>query len=366
MTFLVSAGGGLDVCSPSVLPMIRLISYSPFNWFTNSDHRAMVLDLSSIIMFQEPDDTTQLSVQQRAIRSNDKKRTQAYIHQCYQHLMQNNAQKFLDRLDHKTATIQEVETYDKILTQASLSAERSCRKRRPEFYSNKLNSLRIRTSIARGYFNQLRKFNNTNTYGFQQRLDRASTSIEFKDTPHEAYQIYKSLRTELQDASKQSRDIREEELNSRINDKHQVGSPDHLKRLKNIKIGEATKRAWQSIKFLRTQSGSTQTLNRIDIPASWPIPIPNSTQWNTLENPATCTQWQTITSPTDIEQYIRLRNHGHFGQAQGTPFTELPLRNEISWQADTPTSDDILHGHFQLDSIDSIPQCQALLVSTFW
>ena len=69
--------------------------------------------------------------------------------------MQNNAQKFLDRLDQKTATIQEVETYDKILTQASLSAEQSCRKRRPEFYSNKLNSLRIRTSIARGYFNQL-------------------------------------------------------------------------------------------------------------------------------------------------------------------------------------------------------------------
>ena len=97
------------LCSPSVLPMIRSINYSPFNWFTNSDHRAMVLDLSSIIMFQEPDDTTQLSVQQRSIRSNNKKRTQAYIHQCYQHLTQNNAQKFLDRLDHKTATIQEVE-----------------------------------------------------------------------------------------------------------------------------------------------------------------------------------------------------------------------------------------------------------------
>ena len=55
------------LCSPAVLPMIRTMSYSPFNWFINSDHRAMILDLSSIIMFQEPDDTTQLSVQQRAI-----------------------------------------------------------------------------------------------------------------------------------------------------------------------------------------------------------------------------------------------------------------------------------------------------------
>jgi len=107
--------------------------------------------------------------------------------------MQNNAQKFLERIDQQTATSQEVETYDRILTQASLSAERHCRRRRPEFYSNKLNSLRIRTSIARGYFNQLKKFNNPNTEGFQERLDRASSSIEFKDTLPEAYQIYKSL-----------------------------------------------------------------------------------------------------------------------------------------------------------------------------
>ena len=349
------------LCSPPVVPMIRSLSYSPFNWFTNSDHRAMVIDLNSLIIFQEPDDTTQLSVQQRAIRSNDKKQTQAYINQCYQHLMQNNAQKFLKRIEQHTATAQEVETYDTILTQASLSAEDKCRKRRPEFYSNQLNSLRIRTSIARGHFNQLRKFNSSNVEGFQARLTRANTSIDFKATPPEAYQIYKSLRNELQEVSKNSRDIREAELNSRINEKHQAGSPEYLKRLKNIKIGEATKRAWQSIKFLRHQSGSSQPLNRIDIPASWPTPISHSTQWHTLESPATCTEWKSITSPTDIEHYIRLRNHGHFGQAQGTPFTETPLRNEVNWQADTPTCDDILTGHVQIDTVDSIPQCKALL-----
>ena len=350
------------LCSPTVLPKIRSISYSPFNWFTNSDHRAMVLDLSSTIISHDTDDTTQLSIQQRAIRSNDKKRTQSYINHCYQHLMNNNAQKFLERLEQKTATISEVETYDGILTQACLSAEKTCKRRRPEFYSNKINSLRIRTSIALGHFNQLRKFKTTsNTDGFQARLSRANTSIEFKETPNEAYQIYKTLRTELQEASKRSRDIREEELTSRINEKHDVGSPAHLQRLKNIKIGEATKRAWQSIKFLRTPSGTNQTLNRIDIPASWPIPISLSTQWHTLENPATCTEWKSITSPDDIENYIRLRNHGHFGQAQGTPFTELPLMHEINWKADSPTSDDILNGHHQIDTVDSIPQCKALL-----
>jgi hypothetical protein len=161
----------------------------------------MIIDLSSLLMFQEPDDTTQLSVQQRAIKSNDKQRTQEYINQCYHHLMHNNANTFLEKLEQKTATIKEVETYDNILTQACLSAEKRCRKRRPEFYSNKLNSLRIRTSIALGYFNQMRKFNNSNTDGFQARLKRAGTSIDFKDTPIDAYQVYKSLRTELQETS---------------------------------------------------------------------------------------------------------------------------------------------------------------------
>ena len=350
-----------SLCSPTILPMIRSISYSPFNWFTNSDHRAMILDLSSLLLFQDPDDSTQLSFHQRAIKSNDKQRTQAYINQCYQHLMHNNAKKFLEKIEQKTATIKEVETYDTIITQACLSAEKSCRRRRPEFYSNKLNSLRIRTSIALGYFNQLRKFNNSNTEGFQARLHRAGTSIDFKDTPPEAYKIYKSLRTELSEASQQSRDIREAELNSRINDKHEVGSPEHLQRLKNIKIGEASKRAWQSIKFLRVQTGTTQTLNRLDIPMSWPSITSNFTQWHSLENPATCANWKTITSPVEIEHYIRLRNHGHFGQAQGTPFTEIPLNTDINWQADTPTSDDILNGHHQIDNIDSIPQCRALL-----
>jgi hypothetical protein len=58
---------------------------------------------------------------------------------------------------------------------------------------------------------------------------------------------------------------------------------------------------------------------------------------------------------------VQLRNRGHFGQAQGTPFTKLPLANQVNWTADTPTCNEILHGHHQVDSINLIPQCQALL-----
>ncbi len=349
------------LCSPNIVPMINGIGYSPFNWFTNSDHRAIVLEISSTTLFQEPDDISNFSVQQRAIRSNDIKRTHQYINQCYKHLIENNATKFLSQTETFTATTKEIETFDNLITQASLSAEKSCRRRRPEFYSNKINSLRIRTSIAHGYFNQLKKYNQCNTNGFQARLQRAGTTIGFKKDPQEAYQVYKNLRHELQEVSKQSRDERETKLASRIHEKYEAGSPEYIQRLKNIKKGEATKRAWQSMKFMRTQTGATQSLNRIDIPKSWPLPTSENLQSHPIEDPAHCTEWKTVTNPDHIESYIRLRNRGHFGQAQGTPFTELPLRDDINWQADSITSDDILNGHHQIDSIQSIPQCQVLL-----
>ena len=145
------------LCTPNIVPMIKGIGYSPFNWLINSDHRAIVLEISSTTLFQEPDDVSNFSVPQRAIRSNDIKRSHQYINQCYKHLIENNADKFLIRIKNFTATMKEVETFDNLITQASLSAEKTCRRQRPEFYSNKLNSLRIRTSIAHGYLNQLKK-----------------------------------------------------------------------------------------------------------------------------------------------------------------------------------------------------------------
>jgi hypothetical protein len=59
------------ICSPSILSMIRALGYSPFDWLTNSDHRAIVIDISSLALFKEPEDETYFSTQQRSIRSND-------------------------------------------------------------------------------------------------------------------------------------------------------------------------------------------------------------------------------------------------------------------------------------------------------
>jgi hypothetical protein len=135
--------------------------------------------------------------------------------------MENNAPDFLSCIKAFMANTADVEKYDKLITQASKSAEKACRQQGPEFYSNKIQSLRIRTPIAHCHFNQLRKYNEYNIQGLETRLQQASTTIEFKDNPADAYKVYKDLKSELQEASKNSRDIREEELTSQIHDKHE-------------------------------------------------------------------------------------------------------------------------------------------------
>jgi len=350
------------ICSPTILPSIRSLGYAPFNWVTNSDHRAIFLDICSTGLFQESNESMHtLSSAQRAIRSNDKQRTPLYIDKFYQHLESNNCSVQIANLLNTGATQLDAEKLDSLIGQAGDSAEKSCKKRRPEFYSHALNSHRIKTSIALGHLNNIRYHKNQDTSGFQARLSRAGIDMMLPPDQKSAFDLYVSLKKSLAEDVKNSADLREQQLQSAINAKYSPGSSGHNKRLKAIKKGEATRKAWKTLKFLKTQSGATQTLNRIDIPQSWPArgePIPPFIE---LEDPKKCTEWTHVTNPEDIDHYVRLRNRGHFGQAQGTPFTEIPLVNQVNWTADTPTCEEILSGHHHHETISAIPQCEALL-----
>ena len=354
------------LASPSLIPMIRNVAYTPFQWFTNSDHRAMMIDIDYSQIFNDPyeNSSPSLAVNQRSIRSNDKQRAKIFIDQFYKHLVANGASTLINTISQETATPNDAERLDKLIGQAGDSAEKHCRRRRPEFYSNTLNALRIRTSIAHGHLNNLRHHGQSNTKSLQQRLERAGTHLDLADTVQAAHQTYTALKKELATTSQQSFEIREQELHSRINPKYEPGTLPYTKRLRAIKTGEATRRAWQTMKFLKLQAGTNQQLNRIDVPKSWPSRQQIETTIESLEDPKSCKEWISVTNPDDIEHYIRMRNSGHFGQAQGTPFTEPPLSETVNWSADGTFCDDILNGvYHQHDTLDSVPQCQALLAT---
>jgi hypothetical protein len=269
-----------------------------------------------------------------------------YIDTFYKHLTANNCKAKLEKLIDNPDN-HDVENIDKLIGQAGDTAKKHCKRRRPEFYSHALNSQRIKTSIALGHLNNIRFNKNQKTTGFEARLTRAGINMILPTDHKQAFNLYTSLKQSLTEKIKMDSDLREQQLQETINTKVPVGSVNHSRKVKAIKTKEA-------VKFLKAQSGATQSLNRIDIPDSWPGPSDTDTPYADLEDPKKCKTWRNISNPDEIEHYVRLRNRGHFGQAQGTPFTEGPLEQCINWQADTPTCEEILNGYHQIETIDTI------------
>ena len=217
-----------------------------------------------------------------------------FIHKFYHHLQANNCGTQLTKLNEEKATANEVEKLDTLIGQAGDTAEKHCRRRRPEFYSQDLNAHRIKTSIALGHLNNIRLNRETNTASFDARLQRAGIEMILPPTRKEAYDLYTTLKQNLHVKIKTSSELREQSLQELINKKVTVGTANHSRKVKAIRTKEAAKKAWKTLKFLKAQSGATQTLNRIDIPNSWPgisDPIP---PYSDLEDPKKCTNWRNI------------------------------------------------------------------------
>lgn len=65
------------------------------------------------------------------------------------------------------------------------------------------------------------------------------------------------------------------------------------------------------------------------------------------QDPKTCTEWRQVDVPTEVIEQLRQRNRRHFGQADGTPFTVAPLRDQLGYCGDGPEADHILSGRYK-------------------
>ena len=230
-------------CSPSILSAIHSIGYAPFHWVTNSDHRAIFIDLCSNQLFHDTSRNQNTLSNTRAIRSNDKQRSAIYVNKLYHHLQSNNCTTQTDRINADEATDSEVEKLDNLIGQAGDTAEKQCKRRRPEFYSQALNAQRIKTSIALGHLNNIRFNKDQDTTSFKARLDRAGINMELPPGHKESFDLYTSLKQQLKDKVKMNSELREQQLQSAINMKTPVGTVSHQRKIKAIKTKEAAAKA---------------------------------------------------------------------------------------------------------------------------
>ena len=109
--------------------------------------------------------------------------------------------------------------------------------------------------------------------------------------------------------------------------------------LRNLKKAEAIKILFHKLQILR-KTRQRSGITRLEIPT------------NPDDDPKTCNHWKVIDIPTDILNSLQNRNRKHFGQAQGTPFTVSPLKDDLGFTSMTPSGTLMLNGQYDASHLD--------------
>ena len=102
----------------------------------------MFLDLDTELLFGNRTQAL-ASIPSRDIRSKDQKSNTIYINTKFEHMESNNFFKNLDQLiSDPTSNRKQAEKLDKLLVQSAKCAGTACRKRRRDWWSQKVTELR--------------------------------------------------------------------------------------------------------------------------------------------------------------------------------------------------------------------------------
>ncbi|KAI2514379.1 hypothetical protein MHU86_272 [Fragilaria crotonensis] len=154
----------------------------------------------------------------------------------------------------------------------------------------------------------------------------------------------KECTRELKEARQQVRSIISEQYGRRDSERMSritcleasTSSKDHAqaKVLRQLHKAEALNRLFGKLRRLQEKS-ERSGISRIEIPV------------HPDQDPKTCTEWRQVDVPTEVIEQLRQRNRRHFGQADGTPFTVAPLRDQLGYCGDGPEADHILSGRYK-------------------
>ena len=106
-------------------------------------------------------------------------------------------------------------------------------------------------------------------------------------------------------------------------------------------------KVFKKIQFIR-QSGHTKGLTTIKIPRD---PAVTSDE-RMKELPDNDSTWKTVRIPEEIEKLVLERNQRHFGQAEGTPFTQNPLSMDVKYNGSGLQAEAILEGTYDTTSLE--------------
>ena len=200
--------------SASVLPCVEKCGYDPFQYRLTSDHRGMFLDFNTKMLFGNQTQAL-AAIPSRLIRSKEAKSNTIYVNSKSDHLESNNFYHTLEQLLSDPAPNKsQAETLDKLLSQASLHGGNSCRKRRRDWWSQKVTTIRSQCHLLQRLLSGYR--NNVNTREVvQQRMAELNLEFQLPESFEECKTMLKIAQALAREVSAKHTEIRLAELDDR-------------------------------------------------------------------------------------------------------------------------------------------------------
>lgn len=323
-----------------VLKSISKAGYEAFNVKYHSDHRAYFLDFDTETLFGA--DTQHLGTPpNRILHSRNVAQTTKYIKIKYDMLLAHNAFTRGDRLAESGNRHAFAERLDKDVLAASLAAEQQLQRFGEPVWSIKLDRARRTVVNLKKCLSMARTKRNVIPY-LNQSKRAWEEDFAIPTTVAECNKRLRAAEKKVDECIKESFANREQEQHDKITALQQSPFPaDKAEaiQMRNLRKAEENKQLFSKLKAVR-QADARRGVTRIEIPV------------HPQADPKTCTEWQQIDVPSEILQHLQARNRLHFGQAQGSPFTTIPLVEDLGYQGTGAASNDILQGMYDTTGLD--------------
>jgi hypothetical protein len=343
-------------------PAIEEDGYEPFHYTTPTDHRGMYIDFNTDKLFGNKTNTMH-SAKARLLNSKYPLGHKTYIQAAAGHARQHNVFKRLQTLiDNNKKDGNLIEKLDQTIGEYCDNGKRKCRKTRPEWWTLKVNRLRIwRRNLQKLQSSFKNKINLTEQ--IQASLDDSKIQMELPTNLEDTIAAITKARKDIHACIKRSKETWALEQMERIAMERNDDNQDTAKILTAVHNAEQHAQMYSMFQNIRGKS-QNGGLTNIEIPDTWPSPGETGEWCDAKTHDKQKQNFRNLTIPSEIEYYLMERNRRHFGQAQGTPFTQTPLAELISWQADTEVAKLILHGEYNNAELDDVfqlllPHCEA-------
>jgi len=339
----------IDIClgSPEFVDALLTTSILPFGLpvYLSGDHRALILDFDSRILFgHEPPPARH--VYQRGARSNALPTVTKFSKLVGEACDQASLNERITDMEHLPGLTeidkQLLNAIDNELTKILVTADRKCQRFNaypwtPAMHTTYLEhrywALRFsEVKTERSYKQAYEKI--------EQHLTKAQTTLEFQET---ISQRLRKVRQQLRIIRREAQAKRKEFLDTLLQAAKATKNKDRKKLILGLKRAEETRRCFSTVRQLlnpNTPGGLTHLL------------VP------TTDNPST---WHTIHDPAEMERHLLERSRVHFRQAHGTPFTRPPLSELLSTCGTNAFADQIFQGLPIPPNLDIDPATRLLL-----